>query len=57
MYSPNTTCLPSSQDVTTVVTKNCEPLVLAPAFAMERRYGLSCFNLKFSSVQCELLNQ
>ena len=33
----------------TVVTKNCDPLVLGPAFAMERRPGLECFNLKFSS--------
>ena len=33
----------------TVVTKNWEPLVLGPAFAMERRPGLVCFNLKFSS--------
>ena len=27
--SPKTTCLPSSQDVGTVVTKNCEPLLSA----------------------------
>ena len=32
-----------------VVTKNCEPLVLGPAFAMDRSPGLVCFNLKFSS--------
>ena len=36
------------EDVT-VVMKNWEPLVLGPAFAMERRPGLVCFNLKFSS--------
>ena len=32
---PNTTCLPSSQGVTTVVMKNCEPLVFGPAFAWQ----------------------
>ena len=65
---PKTTCLPSSHEVTTVVTKNWEPLlrgsirlarshrllrdtyVLGPALAMDRRKGLSCFNLKFSSL-------
>ena len=29
--------------------KNCEPFVLGPAFAMDRRNGLSCLSLKFSS--------
>jgi len=33
----------------TVVMKNWEPLVLGPALAMERRPGLVCLNLKFSS--------
>jgi hypothetical protein len=41
--------LPSNQEVTTVVTKNWEPLVLGPAFAMERRPGLECLSWKFSS--------
>ena len=31
---PNTTCLPSSQGASTVVRKNCEPLVAGP-----RRHG------------------
>lgn len=31
---PNTTCLPSSQGVFTVVIKNCEPFVSFPAFAI-----------------------
>jgi hypothetical protein len=35
--------------VTTVVMKNCEPLVLGPALAMESRKGLSWRSLKFSS--------
>jgi len=47
--SPKTTCLPSSQLVTTVVMKNCEPLVFGPAFAIERRKALLCISLKFSS--------
>jgi hypothetical protein len=62
---PNTTCLLSSQEVTTVVMKNCEPLlrrvsharwtrqreayVLGPALAMDRRKGALCLSLKFSS--------
>merc|ERR1719272_2124975 len=33
---PNTTCLPSRWGVCPVQTKNCEPLVFGPAFAMER---------------------
>ena len=48
--SPKTTCLPSSQLVITVVMKNWEPLVFGPAFAMDRRSGLSCLSLKFSSL-------
>merc|ERR1711933_438985 len=46
---PKTTCLPSSHAVLTVHRKNCEPLVLGPAFAMERMPGPVCFNVKFSS--------
>ena len=30
--------------------KYCDPLVLGPLLAMERRKGSLCFNLKFSSV-------
>ena len=41
--SPKTACLPSSQGVTTVVRKNCDPPVLGPAFAIEKMPGLSCF--------------
>jgi hypothetical protein len=41
--------LPSSQEVTTVVMKNWDPLVLGPALAIERRPGLLCVNWKFSS--------
>jgi len=33
---PNTQCLPSNQDVFAVHKKNCEPLVLGPALAIER---------------------
>lgn len=32
--SPKTTCLPSSQLVTTVVTKNCEPLLRGDGLAV-----------------------
>jgi len=46
---PKTTWRPSSQEVTTVVTKNWEPLVLGPALAMESRNGLLWVSLKFSS--------
>jgi len=46
---PNTTCLPSNQLVITVVIKNCEPLVLGPALAIDNKNGFSCFNLKFAS--------
>lgn len=62
---PKTTCLPSSHEVTVVVTKNCDPLlrhvsailcghprcthVLGPALAMDRRKGFWCLSLKFSS--------
>jgi len=48
-YLRYSTCLPSSHDVTTVVTKNCEPLVFGPALAIERRPGFVCLSLKFSS--------
>jgi hypothetical protein len=41
--------LPSSHEVTTVVTKNWEPLVLGPALAIDNRLGRSWRNLKFSS--------
>ena len=47
---PKTTCRPSSQDVLTVVMKNCEPLVSFPALAMLNQPGPSCFSLKFSSL-------
>jgi hypothetical protein len=47
--SPKTTCLPSSQPVTTVVMKNWEPLVSGPELAMLRRPGRECVSLKFSS--------
>lgn len=36
---PNTTCLPSSQAVFTVVIKNWEPLVSLPALAMLTQPG------------------
>src|SRR5262249_59623471 len=47
--APKTTCLPSSHEVTTVVMKNCEPLVFGPALAIDRRNGRSCLSWKFSS--------
>jgi hypothetical protein len=31
------------------VMKNCDPLVLGPAFAMLSVYGLSCFNIGWNS--------
>src|SRR5262249_52940682 len=40
--SPKTTCLPSSQAVLTVVMKNWEPFVFAPAFAIDSRPSLVC---------------
>merc|ERR1719242_1346096 len=46
---PNTQYLPSNQDVFAVHKKNCEPLVLGPALAIERIPGPVCFKLKFSS--------
>merc|ERR1711920_188479 len=48
--SPKTTCFPSRCEVTTVVMKNWLPLVSLPAFAIERRPGLVCLILKFSSL-------
>src|SRR4051812_23516023 len=50
LTSPKTTCLPSSQLVTTVVMKNCEPFVFGPALAIDRRNGRSCLSWKFSSL-------
>ncbi len=50
LYLPKTTCFPSSQEVTTVVIKNWEPLVSRPEFAMERSPGFVCLDWKFSSV-------
>ena len=47
--APNTQCLPSSQPVFTVHRKNWEPLVLGPAFAMDKIPGPVCFRVKFSS--------
>merc|ERR1719230_1534087 len=47
---PKTQCLPSSQSVFTVHKKNWEPLVLGPAFAIDRMPGPVCFKLKFSSL-------
>ena len=41
--SPKTTCLPSSQLVTTVVTKNWLPFVPGPALAIDSRPGFVCY--------------
>lgn len=49
LTQPKTTCLPSSHSVLTVQMKNCEPLVLGPALAMERVPGAVCLRAKFSS--------
>ena len=46
---PNTTCFPSRKSHFAHVTKNWQPLVPGPLFAMERIPGPSCFSLKFSS--------
>ena len=46
---PKTTCFESNQWVLAVQRKNCDPLVLGPALAIERTPGPVCFNLKFSS--------
>merc|ERR1719410_268670 len=46
---PNTTCFPSNQAVFTVHRKNCDPLVLGPALAIDSTPGPVCFSLKFSS--------
>jgi hypothetical protein len=40
---------PPTHDVTTVVMKNCEPLVSRPALAIDSRPGFECLSLKFSS--------
>ena len=45
---PNTTCLPSNQEVGTNVRKNYDPFVLGPALAIER-HGPSCLKGKPSS--------
>jgi hypothetical protein len=42
--------------VTTVVMKNCEPLVFLPAFAMDRSPGLVCLSWKFSSEEKKIKN-
>jgi hypothetical protein len=42
MTRPKTVCLLSSHGVGTVVIKNCDPLLLGPAFAMETVNGRSC---------------
>ena len=42
---PNTTCLPFSHGVAVVVMKNCDPLVLGPALAMERTPGPTWLSL------------
>jgi len=46
-----------TQGVFTVVMKNCDPLVLGPAFAMESRPGVVCLRLKFSSGSLSGFNQ
>ena len=45
--SHKTTCFPSSQAVGTVQMKNCEPLVLGPALAIERTPSPVCLSVKF----------
>ena len=47
--SRSSTCLPSRQVVTTVVTNNWLPFVFGPALAIESKYGRSCLSWKFSS--------
>lgn len=41
--------MPSSQGVSAVQRKNCEPLVLGPALAMESVPSPMCCRAKFSS--------
>ena len=41
---PKTQCLPSSHAVCTVHRKNCEPLVLGPALAIESTPGPVCLS-------------
>merc|ERR1719330_2184381 len=43
---PKTTCLPSNHCVLTVQRKNCEPLVLGPALAMDKTPGPVCLREK-----------
>jgi hypothetical protein len=45
---PNTTCFPFNHGVSPSVIKNCDPLVLGPALAIEREKG-ACGISKFSS--------
>ena len=46
---PKTVCLPFRNGVATVHRKNCEPLVLGPALAMDRMPGPWWGSVKFSS--------
>eukprot|EP00588_Corethron_pennatum_P017790 CAMPEP_0194303162 /NCGR_PEP_ID=MMETSP0171-20130528/1093_1 /TAXON_ID=218684 /ORGANISM="Corethron pennatum, Strain L29A3" /LENGTH=169 /DNA_ID=CAMNT_0039053961 /DNA_START=93 /DNA_END=601 /DNA_ORIENTATION=- len=57
MTSPNTTCFPSNQEVTTVVTKNCDPLVFGPAFAMLKKKRLSVPELKVLILKLRAINR
>ena len=34
--------------------KNCDPFVFGPLFAMDNKYGLSCFKLKSSSERLQV---
>ena len=48
--SPKTVCLPSSHDAAPVVTtKNCEPLVFGPAFAIASAPRTTLWSLNSSS--------
>ena len=49
MTWPNTVCLPSRNGVAVVQMKNCEPLVLGPALAMDKMPTPVWRSLKFSS--------
>ena len=46
---PEAVCLPFRNGVATVHRKNCEPLVLGPALAMDRMPGPWWGSVKFSS--------
>ena len=53
---PNTQCLPSNQDVFAVHKKNCEPLVLGPALAIERIPEMQkLISIKYP-ILCEYIN-